>query len=197
MVAKFNETFTPAGADAASSAGAGAGADVECTGHAITGDLLTDPPSASLDKPELHDFDIAAIGLGFHHMADPKRAIERLVLRVRPGTGVVLIIDWLPDADADAGNGHSHHHQDHGHGHGQREAKSDANENDASQDGPEKTIKTHGFSEEDMKGLFESAGCTDFGFSLMEEPAVLWMGEGEDAKRREKRIFLARGTRRG
>jgi SAM-dependent methyltransferase len=51
-------------------------------------------PSA-FTGPEFHDFDIAAVGLGFHHFDDPDLAARRLVARLKPG-GVLVIIDFLP-----------------------------------------------------------------------------------------------------
>lgn len=174
MALKFNETFSSP--------------EAPCAGSAIVGDLFTDPPSSELEKPELYDFDVAAIGLGFHHFADPKLAVKRLVDRVKKGSGVLLIIDWLPEDAGDRehhAHGHGHRHQhEHGHQHGQGHGS-----------GAEATIRTHGFSEEDMRSLFEGAGCTDFGFSLMPEPVELFMGEEPNVKRKVKKVFLARARR--
>lgn len=172
MASKFNETFSSS--------------EAPCPGSAIVGDLSTTPPSPELEKPELYDFDLAAIGLGFHHFADPKMAVQRLAERVKKGSGILLIIDWLPEDAGDSGD-HVHAHG-HGQGHGCQHGHGHAS-------GAEATIRTHGFSENDMRTLFEGAGCTDFGFSLMPEPVELFMGEEPNVKREVKNVFLARARR--
>ena len=54
-----------------------------------------DPAPAALASPSFFDFDIAAVGLGFHHFDDPTLAARRLVERLKPG-GVLLVLDFLP-----------------------------------------------------------------------------------------------------
>ncbi|WQF89604.1 Putative S-adenosyl-L-methionine-dependent methyltransferase superfamily [Colletotrichum destructivum] len=76
--------------------------------HAYQGDL-TDPSdpdpsafSASSDADgRFHDFDVAGVGLGFHHFADPELSARRIVERLRPG-GVFVILDFLPHGATDA-----------------------------------------------------------------------------------------------
>lgn len=71
--------------------------------RAIEGNLLTgQEPVNELNGPELHDFDIAAIGGGLHHFNNPANAIGRLAQRLKVG-GILLIVDfveedqgWLP-----------------------------------------------------------------------------------------------------
>lgn len=114
---------------------------------ATLGDLVAAEVSPSLSDPKTpRDYDIAAIGLGFHHFEDPQLCVERLAERLKPKTGVVLIIDWLPEM----------------HGGG-------------AMDSMKHTIKHHGFDEEKMRGIFERAGLVDFGFAVLEEPLVLEM----------------------
>ncbi|TVY43336.1 putative methyltransferase [Lachnellula occidentalis] len=69
---------------------------------ARVGNLIdpSDPSPAAFTGPEFHDFDIAAVGLGFHHFDDPALAAKRLAERLKPG-GVLFIVDFLP---------HEHHH---------------------------------------------------------------------------------------
>jgi len=65
--------------------------------HAVQGNLVAEDEngtSSPLSSPEFQDFDIAAVGLGFHHFDDPERAAARLVERLRPG-GVLMILDFL------------------------------------------------------------------------------------------------------
>ena len=63
---------------------------------AYTGNLCiaADPNPSALHGPRFHDFDLACVGLGFHHFSDPDLAASRLVQRLRPG-GVLFIVDFL------------------------------------------------------------------------------------------------------
>ncbi|KAI1771658.1 S-adenosyl-L-methionine-dependent methyltransferase [Hypoxylon cercidicola] len=68
--------------------------------HAIVGDLgaAEGPrPADLLAHPRLCSglFDVATVGGGLHHFADPELAAERLGQRLRPG-GVLLVWDFLP-----------------------------------------------------------------------------------------------------
>ncbi|KAK4143554.1 methyltransferase [Dichotomopilus funicola] len=71
--------------------------------HAYQGNLCVpeDPNPALLASPEFTNFDIAAVGLGFHHFDDPKLAARRLAERLKVG-GVLMILDFLPHEKADA-----------------------------------------------------------------------------------------------
>ncbi|WYZ45519.1 hypothetical protein EsH8_VIII_000835 [Colletotrichum jinshuiense] len=66
--------------------------------HAYQGDL-TDPsdpdPAAFSDAARFRGFDVAGVGLGFHHFEDPELSAKRLVERLKPG-GVFIILDFLP-----------------------------------------------------------------------------------------------------
>jgi len=64
--------------------------------NAVVGDLLGATVPAELQAPEYYDFDVAAIGLGFHHFEDPPLALIRLAERLKPATGVLIIVDFLP-----------------------------------------------------------------------------------------------------
>ena len=117
--------------------------------HAVVGDLCGESVPDHLTTPEYYDFDIAAIGLGFHHFEDPQLAIKRLTERLKVGTGVLVIVDFLPfDGDK------------HGMGEMQR------------------TIKHSGFSRSTMGDLYEQAGLEDFKFDVLNEPAVMELKEG-------------------
>lgn len=135
----------------------------------LVGDLLTPspttPPTPSLDRPELYNFDIAGVCAGFHHFHSPALAIERLAERVKPG-GVVLIVDfcleeeegkWIPSR------------ADH-------------------------TVKAHGFSEKTMREVFEGAGLVEVGYSVMPGTVTLRMEEGEE-KGIERKVFLGRARK--
>lgn len=65
--------------------------------YAYQGNLLdpNDPDPREFSSFDFQLFDIAVVGLGFHHFDDPALAAKRLVERLRPG-GVLLILDFLP-----------------------------------------------------------------------------------------------------
>lgn len=136
-----------------------------------------DEPEAFKD-PVFFNFDLACVGLGFHHFDNPELAAKRLVSRLMPG-GVLMIIDFLPHGPHLGHDGHDHGH-DHSHG-----PSHDADEH-------EKAIKTvthHGFTEERIKEIFVNAGAgKDF--------AIDRMGEVTMGMRHGKRdLFMARGSK--
>ena len=126
--------------------------------HAVNANLF-DPKGVpdSLKSPEFWDFDLVAVGFGFHHFENLPTVTERLVERLKPG-GVLMILDFF------------NHKQDYG------------------QDPAMNTIAHNGFSEDQIKGLFTTAGLVDnqvFDF-------------GEDVHLKEhavRRPFMARGRK--
>ncbi|KAK1058128.1 hypothetical protein LTR12_000448 [Friedmanniomyces endolithicus] len=151
--------------------------------HAVAGDLFDAQVAPQLSGPEFQFFDIAVIGLGFHHFEDPALAIKRLAERLKPETGVLVIIDFLPFADEVAREQHQHQHS-----HGHENAHS-AGEGGASE--MAHTIKHTGFKRENMAKLFADGGLEGFGWSVLDEPAVMEMESG----RKERGVFIAKGRR--
>lgn len=175
--------------------GASNGASLKA--EAVLGDLVAkEATGPSVEHADWRDFDIAAIGLGFHHFEEPERCLRRLAERVKKGTGVVLILDWLP---SEGGHGHGahegkHSHHAHAHGHQYDHDNSKIETSKGKEDewqAMQKTIKHHGFSEETMKKMFEGAGLVDFGFEVLEEPFVL----KPKGRMLVKKGFMARGRR--
>lgn len=117
---------------------------------AVVGDLIGEEVPEHLKTPEYYDFDLAVVGLGFHHFENPVRAIERLTERLKPGTGTLLIIDFLPFDD----------------------------EQKDSQDVYQGTIKHRGFASANLQKLYKIAKLEKFSFSLVEEPAILETKDG-------------------
>ncbi|KAI8966363.1 S-adenosyl-L-methionine-dependent methyltransferase [Daldinia sp. FL1419] len=81
--------------------------------HAVVGDLAAadgPQPSELFSDPRFFGFDIATVGGGLHHFADPELAADRLVERLRPG-GVLLVWDFLPHGPHHGHNTHAviHH----------------------------------------------------------------------------------------
>ena len=83
MVNEYNSRFTK---DASSSQ--------QFTAHAVVGNLLEAEVPQHLSGSEYSGFDLAAVGVGFHHFPDVQVATDRLVERLEPG-GVLMIIDFL------------------------------------------------------------------------------------------------------
>ena len=114
------------------------------------GNLLAETLSEDLAGPEFFNFDLVAVGMAFHHFADPELAMKRFAARMKKG-GVCLIIDMVPHQHADM---HDH-----------------------PEAGP--TIKRKGFGMQEMKEIFEGAGITrEFDYVIMEKPIVFTM-DGE------------------
>ncbi|KAF2859403.1 S-adenosyl-L-methionine-dependent methyltransferase [Piedraia hortae CBS 480.64] len=155
--------------DAYNRAAQSAGLSTDCA-QAVVGDLISDAqPGPELQGKEFWNFDVAAVGLGFHHFEDPPRALARLSARLKPKSGVLIIVDFLPfDISPD------------------QKGMVMGQEMD-------KTIKHSGFTEGDMKTLFEKAGLKDFKFSVVKEQAVLEMEDGTH----RRTIFIARGRKGG
>lgn len=142
--------------------------------RACVGNLL-DPESVpeNLAGPEFHDFDIAAVGMGFHHFPDPALAAKRLAERLRKG-GVLFIVDFEPHADP-KGQSHSHSHS-HDHGDG----------------GAAETVIHFGFSEEDVRTVFEEAGVgSKFEYVVLGKGVVF----SHDGKEHSRSLFMARGVK--
>ncbi len=117
--------------------------------RAIEGNLLTDQePPVELNGPELHNFDIVAVGVAVHHFNDPAKAIGRLAQRLKVG-GVLLIVDFVEEEEE----------------HGWLPT------------GAEHTIHKHGFSEKEMKELKEGHGLGGFGWREMPERVELKLYE--------------------
>lgn len=105
--------------------------------------------------------------------------IENLHASLKKG-GVLFIVDWLPkEVKKEDHIGSAHAHPDTPHHHHHHHSQADASQQTKKETEQEteketdewkkmkKTIKTNGFTEEDMKAFFEGAGFTDFGFVVL------------------------------
>ena len=138
--------------------------------RAIVGNLLTvQPPPVELNGPELHNFDVVAVGGGLHHFEDPAKAIGRLAQRLKVG-GVLLIVDFVKEGD-DGGEA----------GYGRLPT------------GAEHTIRKYGFNESEMREMMKDHGLGDFGWREMPERVEMKLHEGKPVSRKG---FLARGVKR-
>ncbi|CAF3432916.1 unnamed protein product [Fusarium graminearum] len=126
--------------------------------QAFQGNLAdpTDPSPAAFTDAKFFDFDVAGVGLGFHHFDKPDLASKRLTERLRPG-GVLFIIDFV------------------------------AHKIDP-KDAEKRGIAHHGFSEEQIRKMFEDAGLTDFAYQELPEPITFKdpMGHGHNHGHRHR-----------
>jgi SAM-dependent methyltransferase len=162
---------------------------------AAAGNLLdpSDPSPAEFQGEEWFNFDLAVVGLGFHHFEDPVLAAKRLGERLKKG-GVLMIMDFLPhdpkmtNETVVTGGGDAH-----GHGHGHRPSEKEPNED--SKERMKKvmgTVAHHGFDKEEVKKAFEPAGVGhDFGFDVIAQNVVFVSHE----RKMTRTIFLAKGRK--
>ncbi|KAJ6781241.1 hypothetical protein PWT90_05104 [Aphanocladium album] len=74
------------------------------------GNLLSTPTSPDLDGQLFHGFDLAGVGMGFHHFEDTTLAATRLTERLNTG-GSLFVLDFLPhDADPHHNHARGVHH---------------------------------------------------------------------------------------
>lgn len=112
--------------------------------EASVGNLfLKEKSSIGFSDPPFFNFDLVAVGFGFHHFEDLPLVTERLAERVKPG-GVLLILDFLT--------------------HDKEDLKGQAAHN---------TVSHHGFSEDQVCKLFTDAGLEDFKTVLMKEKVLM------------------------
>lgn len=195
MVKAFNEACKTM---AASEGGEGQAEGKEAV-KAVVGDLVSVSGTGgeSLKGSEWYEFDIAVVGLGFHHFEDPGLALKKLAERVKAATGVVVIVDFLPFGDEvkkakenQGGGGgeegaapssssssphthaHSHPPSSGGHSHSH-------------------TIKHSGFEPSALRDLYTAAGLIDFDIVALKQPAIMELRSG----RVERTIFIAKGVK--
>jgi len=169
--------------------------------HALEGDLLADPATQSaIGGGELFDFDLLTCSMAFHHIEDSELAAKRFVERVKPGTGVVFIIDLVPDGSHHHGHGHGHNH-----GHSRRKGAHGKGDDHGSEPadtkqspwGPfpahpaDSTIAHGGFTKERMESLLTEAGCMDVKYMELDKELVF----GHELGDMKKRAFMVRGRR--
>ncbi|KIW92576.1 uncharacterized protein Z519_06423 [Cladophialophora bantiana CBS 173.52] len=132
--------------------------------HALQLDLLAEPQPTD---PELSGFDVVAICMGLHHVANPERLLCKLSKTLRPG-GVCVVLDRVfeeerPELRPDI----------------PEEAKKAL-----------RTINKHGFTEEDMRKYFAGAGMVkNFEYVIVARPFKVTL-YGQEM---ELKGFIARG----
>lgn len=152
----------------------------------VRGDLIGDTvqqTEPALTEEELNNFDLIAVSMALHHFEDPEKSIQRLVSRLKTG-GTLLIIDWTPlDGSTRAQKEYLE----------ARQMRSDDEEHPeaaAMDRASQHTIsKPDGFTETEMKDLFERGGCTEFRWKLAEELSSIIRAS------KKSQLFWARATK--
>lgn len=153
-------------------------------------DLLAEPAPEEYSGSEYNDFDVVAVSLALHHFEHPDVALQRLAARLKKG-GSFMIIDLIPSSGHEHGQSNSDGHK-HGHGHDQPHCHDHANKQGHDFGDAAHTVKTHGFSREDMEKLFKDAGLgAGFDYELI--PDQLTFNKGD--KTHYKTVFIARAQR--
>ncbi|ESZ98522.1 hypothetical protein SBOR_1184 [Sclerotinia borealis F-4128] len=154
--------------------------------YAYHGNLLSDTPQPELESEDLYEFDIAVVGLGFHHFENPALAARKLGSRLKKG-GILAVVDF--ESHDGFGNAHEHGHA---HAHAHQDVKLNAQSEKARE-----TVTHHGFSEEEIKKIFVNAGVgADFGYMVLGK-GIVFHGTGEEGKRNDlkRAVFMARGVK--
>ncbi|PWW78414.1 S-adenosyl-L-methionine-dependent methyltransferase [Tuber magnatum] len=168
--------------------------------RAIVADLCAAELDPSLSNPEYHNFDVIVCGFAFHHFDNVQLAAKRLAERLKPNSGVLLVIDFKPhppppNHTANHG-GHAHHggHQHLGHG-CQGKSATELNAQD--------TVAHSGFSQKHMRKVFEDAGLVevdfvDVGPNGERGKAIAFLGHDDGSGKgikTEKEVFMVKGRR--
>ena len=150
----------------------------------LKGDLFAKDVPKELTGPEFYNFDLVVVSMALHHFDDAQLAMTRLGERLKDG-GVCFIIDLIPQEHHGHHGHHGHHHNHQHHGAGQDDSDDPFKQ-------AESTIKKHGFSQDEMKDLFERANIrNNFAYKVVEEPLEF----DKDGKIFHKTIFVARAQR--
>ncbi|KAL9535890.1 hypothetical protein SMMN14_01165 [Sphaerulina musiva] len=129
--------------------------------------------SALEDREEWYEFDVVAVGLGFHHFENPGRAVKQLAKRLKAQTGVLVIVDFLPFEKGGGG--------DNNHG-----SSSSTTTTDMAH-----TLKRNGFTGEEMRDMYTAAGFEDFDIVALKQPARMELSSGTVYRR----LFIAKGRK--
>ncbi|THV46953.1 hypothetical protein BGAL_0346g00010 [Botrytis galanthina] len=154
------------------------------------GNLLSSDPAPELEIEDLYQFDIAVVGLGFHHFSNPSLAARKIGERLKKG-GILAVVDF----ESHDGYGNPHGHGDHGHEHSHGHQHHEELNEQAQQ--AKETVTHHGFSEEEIKKIFVDAGVgADFGYMVLGK-GIVFHGTGVEGGRKDMKraVFMARGVK--
>ncbi|KYK57026.1 uncharacterized protein DCS_04033 [Drechmeria coniospora] len=131
---------------------------------AHVGSLIDESDATCSGFPNLTSFDLAGVGLGFHHFDDCHLAARRLIERLRPDGGIFFILDLVSHATS-------------------------------AEHCAAKGVKHQGFSESQVREMFEDAGAgKNFRFMIADEEVAFDHADGEGGNK-ARQVFFARGER--
>ena len=133
----------------------------------------------------LRDFDVAVVGLGFHHFDDPMRAAKALASRLREKGGVLLVVDFI------GGCGSKADHQKKAEVTAKKDEANDVDEHSRIPKAMHATVRVHGFDRTGMQEIFTAAGLKDFEWDEIDEEVKLIV----DGETKRRKVFLARGVK--
>ena len=142
----------------------------------------------------LNNFDIAAVGLGFHHFYDPVRATKALVSRLRPAGGVLLIVDFIGGCGSSIDREMFEKREEEA----QKilaaeveKAKGKASEEERLiPRRMEDVVRVHGFAKLAIEKMFAMAGLKEFEWNELDGEVMLEV----DGERKFRKVFLAKGV---
>ena len=174
MVAEYNSNASAAGVSQ------------KVIGHQA--DLIGD--EVPQDSADWTDVDLLVVSMALHHFEYPGQALKKLGTRLKKG-GVFYIIDLVPQPGHDHGHNHHGHHGHHHHSDGKQDSHGHEKHQHAFGEAA-KTVKTHGFSQDDMQQLFQGAGLTDqINYQVLSSPLEFT----KDDQTFFKTVFIARAQR--
>ena len=147
----------------------------------VLGDITSADHSAALDGPEYFNLDLIIVSMALHHMEKPQEAIDRFVQRLKPGSGILVVIDWEERKNDPAPS--------EGEGKDKDVRKIDGlfKEHHPSMD----TVAHAGFTKEQFEDMVSRAGCDVTDFVLLPDKSVV-----PPAKDGEMQLFFGKGKRR-
>lgn len=147
-------------------------------------DLLSEPTIK--DSPDWTNLDMLVISMALHHFEFPDQALQKLGARLKKG-GVLFIIDLVPEPGHFKGHDNHHHHHHSADSQGEDDQKHKHEFGEAAH-----TVKTHGFSQDDLQNLFQGAGFgSQTGYQVLPTPLEFT----KDDKIFSKTVFIARAQR--
>ncbi|KAI5778670.1 S-adenosyl-L-methionine-dependent methyltransferase [Geopyxis carbonaria] len=144
--------------------------------HAVVADLCTQEDDEKLKGEDYQNFDVAVCSLALHHIADPRIAVQKMVERLKRGSGYLVVVDFRKHQSvAEMPGGEKLQH----------------------------VIPHNGFVEEDIKKWYEQAGLVDIEFTDVGPKGKGGRGmsigatnpETGEAHKFSREIFLVSGRR--
>lgn len=160
MVAEYNERFSSMDSTTQDSSTTPTTTDSNSTAEKLNAKayhanlfapLGPTSPSGTIDltSPQFNNFNLVAVGFGYHHFEDLPLVTSRLVERLAPN-GVLMILDFFS--------------------HAKDEVIDDESVN---------TIAHHGFTEAQVKGLFGGVGLVDVKVLPFGEEVIMGSGKAK------------------